>query len=249
MDELHKEANQHESPQEHKKHSKYANIVIGVLAVIVGILLIAILQNTQSPQDSTGTDPEQMDPEVAMEEPPAITFEFDALEDWELLERATEGVQDLARGQELEFGIVTDPSDEKFVYFATSVYDTRKKENLVSVYKYNTENFNFERLFRRSYSVGDFTFLAEEAIPNFHVIGYDDGQLVILAQDMNDSPERCAQPLLLGAEHDDVRTLISMSINDPYAGFNEYTPPQEVIDDAKSAQALCQDEELGTATP
>lgn len=249
MDELHKEANQHENPQEHKKHSKYANVVIGVLAVIVGILLIAILQNTQTPQDNVGTDPEQMEPEVAMEEPPAVTFEYLALEDWELLDRATEGVQDLARGQELEFGVVTDPTDEKFVYFATSVYDARKQENLVGVYKYNTENYNFERLFRRSYSEGDFTFLAEEIVPNFHVIGYDDGQLVILAQDMNDSPSACAQPLLLGAQQDDAHTLISMSIDDPYAGFNEYAAPQDAIEAAEQAESLCQDEQLGTATP
>lgn len=241
MDELHREAGQRENPQEHQKHSKYANVLIGVLAVIVGILLIAILQNG-SEGSPTGEDAATAEtPDAQLEAPPAITFDYLLVEDWDLAERAEKGVQELARGQKLDFGIVTDPTDEKFVFFATSVFDSRKQENLVGVYKYNTENYQFERLFRRTYSEGDFSFLNENTIPNFHVVGYDDGQLIILAQDMDDSPGPCASPLLLGSGDSDIRTLVSLSIDDPYAGFSEYTPPQEVLDDAEATQQTCEE--------
>lgn len=235
-----------QKPGEHGRASapdapkNVTNIIIGVLAVIVGILLIAILQQNRPASEQTpASSTEEAANDVTEPAIPAVNFAYTDIEVWEHTSRAQEDIQELARGQVLEFGVVTDPSDPTFAYFATSVYDDRKKENLVGVYKYNVENYSFERLFRRSYSAGDFTMLGEDVIPVFHVVGYDDGRLVILAQDMNDSPGPCAQPLLLGAEQSDARALISMSITDAYAGFETYTLSDDVRRAAETAEQTC----------
>ncbi|MCH8049496.1 hypothetical protein IH979_02170 [Patescibacteria group bacterium] len=226
------------------KKKNYTNVIIGVIAIIVGILLIALLQQKGAAPKTEPTDEssEKTAEEVMEEKEPAVNLDYLLPADWDLTDRAERGIATLAKGQEIKFGIVTDPTDDTFVYFASSVYDSRQKENLVSIYKYNTDNYHFERLFRRTYSDGDLPFLSEETTPDFHVLGYDGGRLVMLAQDRSDSPRSCAEPLLLGAKGSDVRTLISINVDDPYGGFDEYTPSQELIDAAQKRQTECEAE-------
>ncbi|MFH1712327.1 MAG: hypothetical protein ABH846_03795, partial [Patescibacteria group bacterium] len=228
-----------------RKSRNYSNVLIGVVAIIVGILLLALLQNnsklTGDAEVINDNNVNEIVTEIEEEKEPQFNFEYLLPTNWDLTSKAEDGIAAISKGQKIQFGIVQDPADKDFVYFAASVYDSRKKENLLSIYKFNSANLHFERLYRSTYGKGDFSHLHDEAIPIFHVIGYADGRLVILAQDMDDSPGPCAEPMLFDNEGG-ARALISMNLMDPYAGFNQYTPPEELIDELIEEQRQCLDD-------
>lgn len=220
----------------------FTNIIVAVAAVIVGIILIVILQKSslQADQISDETDDQATTSEHAQDtKEPMYNFEYDLIADWAEADRALDDIQELTRGQELEFSVLTDPEDDKFVYFATSVYDSRQKENLVGIYKYNNENYTFERLFRRSYSQDDFSLLASGALPNFYVAGYADGKLILLAAERAYEPHECNELLLVGTEGEENAALVSMSLADPYSGFVEYEPREEDLAAATKREQTC----------
>lgn len=215
------------------------------LVLIAALVIIYIVVNktpateeqvsneTETTQISDSTDPaEQMS---------GNSFDYLLPDDWGLTERAEQGIASLASDQTIEFGIVTDPNNENVVYFSSTVFDDELEEQLVSVYKYQTDNYNFERLFRTSYGEGRFPNLDEPNFVVLHVVGYEDGKLIILAQDSDDSPGPCAEPILMGWDENrgTIRNLLTLDIAEPYSGFEEYTPPEEVAGAARERQTQC----------
>lgn len=217
--------------------------LVALIVIIAVIVIYAVVTNTSTPstepsdKSETAGDVEEMTGEPVLE-----GQQFGGLlpEDWDLYEKANKNIQTLGTGQTITFYVVSDPDNENLVYFASSAYDTTLRENMLSIYRYQLDDNNFERLFRTRYGEGRFPML-EAGIPVLHVLGYDSGKLVLLVQDLDDSPGRCTEPLLLGVGEDrgEIRNLITMDISDPYAGFEEYTPPQDVLDTAQEAQDAC----------
>ncbi len=236
------EENNNPMPQGGESKKKTSNLIIGILGIIVLILLFSWLdggqETTDEYHDETEDTVEEMGSDEEASEPSSMNFEGISPFDWELTERAEGGVATLTSGQEIEFSIIEDPTDENVVYFATSAYDERDDQQMIGIYSYRTDNFNFERLFRRSYDKGDLENIHEEDFPDFHVVGYDSGNLVLLVMGMSDSPGPCAEPLLLGADYDG-RELWSMSVDDPYGGFEDYELSEELRAEVEADQEAC----------
>ncbi len=206
-----------------------------LIAVIVAVLIYMSVKPDQGvPVDSTNGD-------SSTNEPVSTTnYEYRYAWQEEDQTRALEDVQSLAPGQVFTTGVVQDPTDEQVIYFATSAHDTRNQSNLVSVYRYRTDDFSFERLFRTTYEQGNPIGLDERILPTIHVIGYEDGHLILLATDVNDkamTEDKCDVPYLIGMDED--RLLVTLDIRDPYAGFEDYTPGDDVLNWAQETEDLC----------
>lgn len=222
-------------------------LIGGVLVIVIIILAIAFMPKgedrppRESRQDSDATETTDTTPQEAPKDQKSFDYILPA--DWENTTRAEKSIGGLTEGQVIEFGIVNDPSDETFAYFAASALDQDEKENLISIYRYNLEDYSFERLFRATYGEGDFSGLNDSAIPVLHVIGYDSGKLVILSQSADDSPGPCSEPILMGEDPEDGdRRIVSMNISDPYSGFDDYTPPDDVMNVARERAGTCLEE-------
>lgn len=216
--------------------------LVALIVIIAVVVIYAVVTKTSAPITEPTGDETASETEEITEEPALEGEQFGGLlpEEWDRFEKATKNIQTLGRDQAIGFYVVADPDNENLVYFASSAYDTTLKENMLSVYRYRLDNDNFERLFRTRYGEGRFPML-ESGTPVLHVLGYDSGKLVLLVQDTDDSPGPCTEPLLLGIGEDrgERRNMITMDISDPYGGFEEYTPTQEVIDAAQEAQDSC----------
>jgi hypothetical protein len=229
-------------------------IFIGLVAAILIILAIVIIgffseqdddddeQNTATEEQVETTGTESMEP-IPIGEEGLTVYGGISPSTWDRLEKATTNIQTLGEGQDINYYVVQDPTDENAVYFASSAYSFEDKENLVSIYKYFLDSNNFERLFRNTYQAGTFPNLSgDDSVPTLRVIGYDNGRLIVLAHYVDDSPGPCANPLLMGAGSTGVtRNLLSMNISDPYAGFEEYTASQEALDQAEAEAVACQE--------
>ncbi|MBT4857259.1 hypothetical protein HON52_03670 [Candidatus Uhrbacteria bacterium] len=229
-------------PNGAQSKKKTHNLIIGILAIIVVILLFSWLNEESEEMSNDISDNEEVVNDDTADEKPEVTgSNFDGISpsDWELTERAETGISSLTSGQQIDFYVMPDPSDENVVYFAASAYDEGDDQQMIGIYKYNTDDYNFERIFRRSYDAGDIEGLPEEARPVIRVVGVDDGRLVLLVQSNDDSPGPCSQPLLLADS--DGRLMWSMSVSDPYGGFEEYVLDEEVRADAELAQATCEE--------
>ncbi len=234
--------------ENHENHSHMAGrrsggprFLLWVVVAAIIILLIAWMKpagddvmnnSTDDSSDETSLDDSSANATIS-------STSFTNPNDWDLLERAESTINSyLGDGQDIEFGIVQDPTDENTVYFASSAIDG--EENLISIYKYQTDDYNFERLFRKTYEPGKDALLAEDLLPAFHVIGYDDGNLVLFVKSVETSLEACAQPVLLGSSESDSAVLVTVSIDNPYDALEDYVPNQEVLDEALADQATCE---------
>jgi hypothetical protein len=222
------------SANQPKKNNSFLTSAAIIVAIILAFVLLRPASAPVEERENNVSDSAEQ--EIIQDKK---EFEWTAPNAWEHLERATNAIQSLTPGQVIESGILQDPTNENVVYFAASAFDEEKLENLVSVYQYQTDDYNFERLFRTTYAEGGTSLLGDEAVPVFHVVGYDNNNLILLIQDYFDSPDPCGQPLLLGMQHGDSRNLVSMSINDPYSGVETYTPPQDVIKEFQQKELTC----------
>jgi len=192
----------------------------------------------QEEMTEEGEDGEESEEET--EEGSAEELSYTPVADWELADRAEGAInQYLGSGQVIMDGVVADPEDENIVYFASAT--DKGDENMVAVYSYRLDNYNFERVFRATYAAGDMRSLGEEAVPNLHVIGYDEGNLILLAADRASEMESCDHPLLLGAEASDSYALLRMDLEDPYNSLESYEPTEEALEAAKEAMEGCEE--------
>ena len=235
--------------------------IIGILAVIVVILIFLPSKTGRDEQTPDATTDQSMsidtpaDTEAPAEEPIVEPFDGPAEEpaseisgtanfnpispgDWDLKDRVLWSVNRLAEGQQIQYGIVQDPTNQDQVYFATSKIGAGNSDSLISIYIYNTKDAQWRRLFRNTYLKGKaIPFSVSVNLPVFHVLGYDNGNLVIFVRDLKNSLDSCSQPLLTGYRN---KTLFSMDIAQPYSGLHEYTPSEEIVKHAEALQAECE---------
>lgn len=206
-----------------------------IIVLIVGAVWFKDLERKGAKNDDAD---EQADSAEQQDAP--LSFAYLLPDQWSSLDTAMEDIQILTPEQQITFGILPDPTDDSQVYFASYAPDPNEGEDiLLSVYNYNTVTHEFERLFRRSYR-NNFPGLHEDAKPIFHVVGYDDGKLIILAQDINDSPGPCTEVLTLGREKDDVaREMLAMNLDSPYDLMVPYSVPGEIYNEALQKQESC----------
>lgn len=159
---------------------------------------------------------------------------------WPLTERAEAAIASLAPGQFIG-DVVEDPTQDNVAYFAASTEIAADGSRLISVYRYQTDDYNWERLFRGTYKPGEFPVLCETCYPTLNVAGYDSGKLVLIAKDNDYGGGRCWFQLVDSVDdRSDSFTLVSMDIAHPYDGFAEYTPPQAIYDASRAEQAACE---------
>lgn len=219
-----------------KRQNTWAWWLVGAI-IIVAVVGAFWLKDAQ-PNNSAADGDEQGSGDENNE--PAVSFDFLLPDDWSFTDNAMEDIQTLTPGQQITFGIVEDPTDDTHAYFASYAPDPNDDEKvLLSVYNYNTKTYEFERIFRRSYGT-DFPGLREGATPVFHVVGYDEGKLIILAQDADDSPGPCTEVLVLGRENEDIaREMLAMNLESPYDLMVPYEIPEEVYSAALEKQDSC----------
>ena len=214
------------------------SVFIGLTVLILVILTILFLTMSESEPETDDLYQDTDEIEQGGETTGLINFNGVNPPDWEDYDRAMNNIQTLGANQFIGGQVITNPINSNVVYFAAYSFNTDSSE--VSVYRYHMENHNFERLYRGEYESGEFSFLGE-GVPAFHVVGIDNRNLIILAKIIGASPGPCTESLLLGTENrNEAMSLLSMSIEDPYAGFEEYTPPNEVLEAARARQTECQ---------
>lgn len=202
-----------------KKNSN--NFIIGVIAIAVIVLLVVLLKpkadNIKEPISNVTPDTTQ----------PNTAKNFESLmpEEWKRYKNANADIQSLNENQRIEFGIVSDPTQDNIVYFSTSAYNEETKETLLSIYKYNESDYTFERIFKHSYQE-KFPGLELPWGPVLRVLGYDSGSLVVLVQDADDSAGPCTMPLIY--TNDKQHGIFTMDLSDPYSGFSLYTIPDDI---------------------
>lgn len=207
-------------------------VIVGVALAAVVIIALSVKHTLIAPE-LTGQDARQ-------------NFIGLMPSDWSGAARAEKDIQSLAPKQKIEWYVVKDPTDESIVYFASDVMTTSNKVSStdLSVFRYNTASYEFERIYRGTFAQGSIEGLDDSVAPVFHVLGYDHGNLVILAQDGSDSPGPCTMPLTLGrTDADQIREMLSLNIADPYkAGLTAYTVPEHVLADQDARSQACEEE-------
>ncbi len=153
------------------------------------------------------------------------TFEKYELSEKEV-SRILSSVESLAPNQEVH-GAVKNPTNDDLIYFTTDSFDWDANEVLISVFEYNVNDFTWERLFRKTYDVGQnkenaFPGMEKYGRPVLTPVGYDSGALIFGVVDSDWSP----------GPNDDVSSpyfyYVSMDLENPYGGFEEYELPEEV---------------------
>lgn len=226
---------------EHKP--KYFQYIIGAVLIVVGIILImsifenddaAVLPDSQEVLDETTRIVE------------ATNYEYIMPEEWEFYENAIEDIQALTEDnfldQVIKFGIVHDPLEPNYVYFATDSFFPEGNEVRISLYRYNEDDYSFERIWRKTYNaLEDSDILDTEPFePVMHVIGYENNKLIVLFQQSDDSPGPCSNPWLMGWEDRSGRNMMTIDLENPYAGFEEYTPSDEALEMAQEQVDECE---------
>lgn len=187
---------------------------------------------------------------VSFDEPStSISYEDDRVftitypENWRYTEQAESDIQELGRGQYLQFSVIDDPSQEGVSYFSTAAFDEDTEEVTLSIYRYHTLSFDYERLYQATYAQGEHRSLHRKAWPVWHVVGYDDKSLVILLRDGDDEMTDCADPILYGlsGSEDNTAELLSLNLADPSMGLSPYSPDRDVIRAAEDAQEVCEE--------
>ncbi len=225
---------------------KFPSGALIFLIVIIVIVVIFTLANKTEDSEEVGLESQTEITEQGMTTGEIMKLGGIGAFDWVDHDLATKNLEVLGEDQYIEDYVVTDPTDSNIVYFTTYApccgYGTPEGDIEMSVYRYYMDNHNFERLYHATHDQeGSFSYLGE-GIPQLHALGYDNGRLIILARiyDHRADPS-CTDLLLLGTDNrDNNSNLLSISIDDPYAGFEEYTPPEEILEAARNWQAECQ---------
>ncbi|MFZ2681650.1 MAG: hypothetical protein WAZ14_00940 [Patescibacteria group bacterium] len=214
------------------------SIVICVIVLIAGGLWA---KAKQAPQADT---PPDVSAEPIVEPEPITTFGFLMPTNWAHLEKVEKNLQELTPNQVIRFGIVSDPFNADIVYFTAIAPDPDNADRiLLSVYQQNTVDYAFTRLYKRAFAKGDIRGIQPEATYDFHAIGYDKGQLIILAQDNTDVITPCTEIVTLGyAGSDLAREIYSLNLADPYAhGLEAYQVPKDIYTEARTQERECLD--------
>lgn len=219
----------------------------GLLALIISvpvvlIILFVVLPNRDEAPSSTnngGTATVIDENGNPIDVNNAKNFAFMKPTDWYRYDNANEDIQSLGEGQSIVFGVVEDPTDDNIVYFASYTFDESTKEILWSIYKYQQDDYTFERIYKTTLSDG-YAAIPALVNPAVRVIGYDSGHLVLLVQDVQDTGGPCANALL--HTNDEYHGVYTLDLASPYSGFEEYEIPEDVVEQAQAEYDTCIDE-------
>ncbi|MDQ5951992.1 MAG: hypothetical protein QG626_119 [Patescibacteria group bacterium] len=219
-----------------KRGEIYALIFVGLVLVAAGI---SIFVTDKAAEKQAATE----EAEALSNTEPAQNFTMILPSDWKYYKNAGEDIQDLMPNQSIQFGVIQDPTEPSRYYF---IADAQSDETTTAhnVYTYDTTNYTFERIYRFSTSIDkDFDGIRSGAFINFHALAYDDGKLVILAEDADDSPGPCTEVLTLGRDSTDrAREMLSIALSDPYhEAMQPYVVPDNVYQEALERQSACVD--------
>ena len=149
---------------------------------------------------------------------------------------------------EVAFGIVNHPIATEVIYFASSHYDPNTDRMSVAIHQYNEDTEEFKTWFEDEWKPGQPSNLElnDNVIPYIHVLAYeatsevDSGHLVLLVQDLDDSPGPCTEPILLGHEEHSygLRAWARMNFADP-GELQNYTLSEERYQEALATQEAC----------
>ncbi len=158
-------------------------------------------------------------------------------EDWFRYRNASEDIDALTPDQHIGFFIIEDPAADDVAYFAASAYNADDQTVTLGMYRYDEPTYQFERIYRGTYAEGEADWLLSRGLPVWHLVAYDRGSLIVLAQDIDDSPGRCAQPFLLGTTEG--RRLFSLDLEHPSSGLVPYEPDVVLLEQAQTEQDVC----------
>jgi hypothetical protein len=214
------------------------NALIALFLIIVGATIVAFMITKDTKPTNTDLVEEHYEGTNAQ------NFNFLMPEAWSYTDNAVQDIQSLTPGQVLQFGIVADPTQAHTYYFATSAGNPNESDekDLLSVYVYDSSTYEYTRIWRANHdSTQSFYGLDSRTWPILHVIGYDNGKLIILAQDMDDSPGPCSEVLTMGRDTDAAyRKMFSLNLADPYAkGLEAYRVPNDIYAEALDRQNKC----------
>ena len=211
--------------------------VIGIVAVVVVLLAVKMYSGTLSRVSSD--DDQAYSGDKTGVEPFLATL---MPEDWKYYANAKKDIQSLLANQEITFYVVEDPQDTNLAYFAAYAYNNDLKNETLSIYKYTKSTYEYERIWRQTYASGDVAWMGNTySLPVWRLVGYDNGKLIVLVEDSDNSPGICAQPFLVGIDNENVARLFTLDLANPSAGLAPYTPNEELVGQATAKQNECLD--------
>ncbi|MDA1024380.1 MAG: hypothetical protein O3B96_00230 [bacterium] len=207
------------------KHKQSILITIVFLLMIIVVAYIALINPKKG--DREWTDRRTQRQHITQSDTgTASNFALIHPSTWEQTERAEASIATLAEDQIMRFAIVADPEDKDRIYFATGTPGGADvKESLLSIYAYRLDDYTWERLFRNTYERGDLE-LTETGLPTFHVLGVEDRNLVLAISERVLDPESCANPYEFVTGQSAAARFVTMSLDDPYGGFEDYEPSE-----------------------
>lgn len=222
---------------------KYAGKIIGgvIIAIVVILAWSLLKQSDQIIIDDNDNSINDQQNEKVDELVDNQNYNYTNPSEWDFYANATEDIQSLSKNQTIEYGVVRDPNEENYVYFASSTSALDDGAVLLSIYKYNEDNYTFDRIWRDTFINGE-TFdltAVEDLAPVLRVAGYENGSLIVLAQYMDDSPGPCSSLYMMGTDDRSTRTLLTLDLSDPYSKFEEYEPTEEAIATAEAWVEQC----------
>lgn len=210
--------------------------VIGIVAVFIALLAIKMYSGRMV-DDEYKTGVEDGD------EMSTVTLATLLPEDWSRYANAKKDIQALLPGQEMTFYIVEHPNDTDLAYFTTYAYDAELKTTTLSIYEYTESTYEFERIWRDTFTSGELSWLPTSySLPVWRLVGYDNGKLIVLVEDNDNSPGVCAQPFLVGVDNENVARLFTLDLGNPSAGLAPYTPDEDLVVQSTVKQNECLDE-------
>lgn len=219
-------------------------LLVGLIGVVFLGCIVALQLTKPDADDATSDDLG----EAPYNGEPAKNFTFVMPDSWKYAKNARKDIQSLTPNQELNFGVVESKNDLGMYYFATTAPDANNIGGFIqSIYSYNNQ-YQFERVYKLS-TAPEKTFPGIELGTHpgahiiLHAIGHDGYKLIVLAQNADDSPGPCTEPLTLGRDASDkVREMLSLDLLDPYAkGLQPYRVPDDVYQAAVERENTCID--------
>lgn len=203
------------------KQSLTLLIGVVIVAIIIAVIAPRMSQDAQNNNDATDTSM------VSDIDQPVETTNYAYLlkSEWPYSEQAEEDIQVLGEGQVISNGIVQDPTDRSYYYFASNTIDTEAQTNLVSVYKYNSDDYTFERVYKQTFDAA-MTLIEfygeklndtnETAPPTFGIIAYDNGHVVVHIQPYTDTFD--CDGIILPAPG---VKILSLDLDSPYDALDD----------------------------
>ena len=195
------------------KMSQNTILAIAGIGLVAAIIIVFILRSSVVSVDPKGNG-------VSISERYASVQNFSCIpiDSWTYFENANGDIQELTPNQVMSSKVVYDPTQEEIAYFLAEAPDPDDNEKtLLSVYKYNTSDYTFERIYRKTFenTVND-----EATDYRFSISGYDQGKLAILISTVTDG--------------DPILEQKSLNLSNPFAkGLEPYEIPDDAMKDVR----------------